>query len=49
MSDKPAKPTVYAASEAARCLLCNDSPCSKACGQIDTGRVIRSYFLANKD
>lgn len=48
MNNYIAKPAIFALSEAGRCLLCNDSPCSKACAKIDTGRVIRSYFFNNK-
>lgn len=48
MIETIANPAVYAASEADRCLLCNDSPCSKACGKIDAGRVIRAYYFKNR-
>lgn len=48
MIEAIANPAVYAASETSRCLLCNDSPCSKACGRIDTGRVIRAYYFKNR-
>lgn len=48
MTEPIANHAVYATSEASRCLLCNDSPCSKACGKIDTGRVIRAYYFKNR-
>ena len=33
--------------EAARCLLCNDAPCSKACGKGDVARAIRAVRFGN--
>ena len=33
--------------EAARCLLCNDAPCSKACGKGDVARAIRAVRFDN--
>lgn len=40
--------SIRADGEAARCLLCHDSPCSKVCSRrIDTGRAIRSYYFRN--
>ena len=33
--------------EVARCLLCNDAPCSKACGKGDVARAIRAVRFGN--
>ena len=33
--------------EAARCLLCHDAPCSKACGKGDVARAIRAVRFDN--
>ena len=33
--------------EVARCLLCNDAPCSKACGKGDVARALRAVRFAN--
>jgi dihydropyrimidine dehydrogenase (NAD+) subunit PreA len=33
--------------EAARCLLCHDAPCSRACGKGDVGRAIRAVRFDN--
>jgi len=33
--------------EAARCLLCNDAPCTKACGKGDVARAIRAIRFDN--
>lgn len=33
--------------EAARCLLCNNAPCSKACGKGDVARAIRAVRFGN--
>ncbi len=33
--------------EAARCLLCKDAPCSKACGKADVARAIRAVRFDN--
>lgn len=35
--------------EAARCLLCQDAPCSKACGKGDVARAIRAIRFGNAD
>lgn len=48
MTDDISNKVVYATSESGRCLLCNDAPCSKACGKIDTGRIIRAYQFKNR-
>lgn len=40
-------PDIYALDQAGRCLLCYNSPCSKACKSIDTGKAIRSYYFKN--
>ena len=34
--------------EVARCLLCNDAPCSKACGKGDVARALRAVRFGNK-
>ena len=34
--------------EAARCLLCNDAPCSHACGKGDVARAIRAVRFGNE-
>jgi dihydropyrimidine dehydrogenase (NAD+) subunit PreA len=34
--------------EAARCLLCNDAPCTKACGKGDVARAIRAIRFDNE-
>ena len=34
--------------EAARCLLCEDAPCSKACGKGDPARAIRAIRFNNE-
>lgn len=47
MIDYISNSAVYAASEASRCLLCSDAPCSRACGKIDTGRIVRAYYFKN--
>ena len=34
--------------EVARCLLCNDAPCSKACGKGDVARALRALRFGNE-
>ena len=34
--------------EVARCLLCNDAPCSKACGKGDVARALRAVRFGNE-
>ena len=34
--------------EVARCLLCNDAPCSKTCGQYDVARALRALRFGNE-
>ena len=34
--------------EAARCLLCQDAPCTKACGKGDPGRAVRAVRFKNE-
>ena len=34
--------------EASRCLLCNDAPCSKACGKNDVARALRAVRFGNE-
>lgn len=34
--------------EAARCLLCEDAPCTKACGKGDIARAIRAFRFYNE-
>lgn len=34
--------------EVARCLLCNEAPCSKACGQYDVARALRAVRFGNE-
>ena len=40
---------IHIQEEAARCLLCGDAPCSKACGGGDPARAIRSVRFDNID
>ena len=34
--------------EAVRCLLCEDAPCTKACGKGDVARAIRAIRLGSR-
>ncbi len=48
MKNQIKKSSIYTENELSRCLLCNNPPCSKVCGKIDTGKIIRSYYFKNK-
>lgn len=37
----------HLSDEAGRCLLCNDAPCTKACGKGDPARAIRAVYFDN--
>ena len=41
--------TMKLQEEAARCLLCQDAPCSKACGKGDPARAIRAIRFDNEN
>ncbi|MBQ7484834.1 MAG: hypothetical protein IJT89_12375, partial [Bacteroidaceae bacterium] len=41
--------TIHIAEEAARCLLCADAPCSKACQNGDPARAIRAIRFDNAE
>ncbi|MBO4316121.1 MAG: NAD-dependent dihydropyrimidine dehydrogenase subunit PreA [Prevotella sp.] len=40
---------LHVEEEAARCLLCNDAPCSRVCNHGDPARAIRAIRFGNKD
>ncbi|MBO4263813.1 MAG: NAD-dependent dihydropyrimidine dehydrogenase subunit PreA, partial [Bacteroidales bacterium] len=40
--------TMHIQEEAARCLLCADAPCSKACKHSDPARAIRAVRFGNE-
>lgn len=42
------KRTIYVKEEAARCLLCEDAPCTKACKNGDPARAIRAIRFGNQ-
>lgn len=47
MIKKAKFPNIYAESEAERCLLCNDAPCSRACKIMNVASAIRSFRFKN--